>query len=632
MDRYVAIKVLPEQMSLNTEICKRFDREAKVIAKLTHAHILPVHDYGMASNRLYIVMRYVEAGTLKDRIAAGSMDLDELNHIMQQVGGALAYAHRLGVIHRDVKPGNVLLDAQGDCYLTDFGLARIMEASVQLTASGVGIGTPAYMSPEQGEGSKADSRSDIYSLGVMLYEMVTGQVPYQAETPMAVVLKHITAPLPLPRSVKPDVPEGIERVILKAMAKDPGHRFQTVDEMLSALRAAVQLAGAEAVIETAVSAPTPLETVVPPTEGLLARAVAHVREAIQTGWGRMATWAAAGIIVLLILSLVWTLLPFEVQIRDGQLVVGRAETVTATLEATMAVTPTEATVARTTSTPTPASSSTPTPRPTATSTPTSTPTHTPAPTNTHIPTRTPTPRPTTTPTHSPTITPSPTPRPTATATPIPVDAQALAFADPILSAIAGRPPDFEDDFSTADKGWDLHVHGESGPQDRLEIVDGLVRMTLFDGALGVLNHGGLTFKSFVLEFDYRLVGGGEGSRQSFNLRIPDGHIGLTIWSGSGTWSLRKSQGAQESYWYDIPYGVRNIVSPTGEMTRVVIVARGPQLAVYLNDVPLAYVRDQVLDVSHDTWFNCDGLPNAVCEFDNVRAWNLENVPGLLSEN
>jgi serine/threonine protein kinase len=167
------------------------------------------------------------------------MDLAEVNRVMQQVGGALEHAHQQGVVHRDIKPSNVLLDAHGECYLTDFGLAKVMEASVQLTATGVGLGTPAYMSPEQGQGTGTDLRSDIYSLGVMLYEMVTGRVPYQAETPLAVVLQHISAPLPLPSSIKPDVPAQVERVILKAMAKDPEDRFETVRAMVTALDAAV---------------------------------------------------------------------------------------------------------------------------------------------------------------------------------------------------------------------------------------------------------------------------------------------------------------------------------------------------------------------------------------------------------
>jgi len=239
MDRDVAIKVLPHYLSEDRQFAERFQREAHAIAKLEHPHILPVHDYGEADGITYIAMRYVHAGTLKELMAKGRLSLDEINRLVGQIGSALGYAHSQGIIHRDIKPCNVLIDPQGNTYLTDFGLARMLEASQQLTASGVGLGTPAYMSPEQGQGIKVDHRSDIYSLGVMLYEMATGRVPYQAETPMAVVLKHITEALPLPRAVAPNVPEGIEKVILRAMAKDPAHRFQSAYDMVQALNQAV---------------------------------------------------------------------------------------------------------------------------------------------------------------------------------------------------------------------------------------------------------------------------------------------------------------------------------------------------------------------------------------------------------
>ena len=314
-NRDVAVKVLLEHLSQDAEIRPRFEQEAQVVAKLEHAHILPVYDYGRVDERLYLVMRYIKAGTLKERIAAGPISLTEVNHVLQQIGSALDYAHQAGVIHRDVKPSNVLLDAQGDCYLTDFGLAKIMESTVQFTATGVGIGTPAYMSPEQGQGEKADARSDIYALGVMLYEMIAGEAPYQAETPMAVVLMHITAPLPPFKRTKPEVPKEVERVILKAMAKDRADRFQSVREMVDAFDAAVQAVTREVTREP-LPTKKPLLATHPPAQ----TAAAPKR--------RKWIWATAGVAAISILCLAafvitLSLLPFKVQIRDGQVQIVR---------------------------------------------------------------------------------------------------------------------------------------------------------------------------------------------------------------------------------------------------------------------------------------------------------------------
>ncbi len=237
MDRYVAIKVLPAQVSQDAQFIKRFQREAKAIARLEHAHILPAYDFGEQGGVTYIVMRYVNGGTLRDRLHQGPLPVDEIVRVMEQVGGALDYAHWQGMIHRDVKPGNILLDVQGDVFLGDFGLARVVAPAQPAITSGAGlaVGTPSYMSPEQGQGLKADHRSDIYSLGVVLYEMVTGRLPYEAETPIALVLKHINDPVPRPRALIPGLPEGLERVTLKAMAKNPADRYQSVGDMVADL-------------------------------------------------------------------------------------------------------------------------------------------------------------------------------------------------------------------------------------------------------------------------------------------------------------------------------------------------------------------------------------------------------------
>lgn len=240
LERYVAVKVLPPYYAHEEGFAERFVREARSVARLEHPHILPVYDFGQEDEFTYIAMKYVPAGTLKDLISGDAMPIEHAIEIIAQIGQALDYAHGQGIIHRDVKPSNVLMDRGEWALLMDFGLAKIVEGSVQLTASGVGVGTPAYMSPEQGQGRPVDHRADIYSLGVVLYEMLTGRVPFDAETPMAVVIKHITEPLPLPHIVNPLIPEAVELVILKALAKNPADRYSSCGQMAEALQRALK--------------------------------------------------------------------------------------------------------------------------------------------------------------------------------------------------------------------------------------------------------------------------------------------------------------------------------------------------------------------------------------------------------
>lgn len=236
VDRYVALKVLPRHLAESPSFTSRFTNEAKMIARLEHPHILPIYDFGRAGDYTYLVMRYVKGGSLSNLLAQQSvLGPSTIGKIISQVGSALDYAHARGVIHRDVKPANILLDQQGNCLLSDFGIATVIEGSSELTHAGNIIGTPAYISPEQGLGQVIDGRSDIYSLGVVLYQMVTGVLPYYGETPISVVIKHIHQPVPDPREHVPDLPDTITRVIQKCLAKDREERYETGTELAAAL-------------------------------------------------------------------------------------------------------------------------------------------------------------------------------------------------------------------------------------------------------------------------------------------------------------------------------------------------------------------------------------------------------------
>ncbi len=244
LDRYVAIKVLHPHLTGDEDFAARFRREARAIAALEHPHIVRVYDFDTDAGLAFLVMECLEGDSLKSLLRDLEcrdelMDLVEVGRVAGAVADALDYAHRCGLAHRDVKPSNVLITADGRPVLTDFGIARILDETL-ITESGGTLGTPAYMSPEQGRGEPGDARSDIYAMGVLLYQLCTGRIPFDADTPYAVILKHITAPLPSPRSLRPELPESIERVILKALSKDPGDRFQTAAELGRALHAAIE--------------------------------------------------------------------------------------------------------------------------------------------------------------------------------------------------------------------------------------------------------------------------------------------------------------------------------------------------------------------------------------------------------
>lgn len=238
LERNVAIKVIRSDQAHDTAFHRRFEREAKSLAGLSHSNIVKVLDYGEYNDAPYVVMEYLPGGTLKSKLGR-PIPWMEAAQILTPIARALDYAHHHKIIHRDVKPANILINESGQPMLSDFGIAKILESegTTQLTGTGVGIGTPEYMAPEQGYGKLVDPRADVYSLGVVFYELVTGRRPFRADTPMAVMLKHMTDPLPAPRSFIPDLPDGVEKVIFKALAKEPENRFQDMGAFADALEA-----------------------------------------------------------------------------------------------------------------------------------------------------------------------------------------------------------------------------------------------------------------------------------------------------------------------------------------------------------------------------------------------------------
>src|SRR2546421_9689331 len=236
MQRTVAIKVVHRG---DHDYKKRFQREVKALATLTHEHILPILDYGEQGSWSYFVMPYIEGGTLRQRLARGPLSQEEAGMILEQVASALQHAHERGIMHRDIKPANILLHKEKRAYLADFGLAKELGQRSDITQTGELIGTPEYIAPEltQGPGSAS---SDIYALGIVLYQMLTGQVPFKANTPIAVCWKHVLEPPVPPSLLNSTITPAIEQVILCALEKDPGRRFQNAQALAFAYKQALQ--------------------------------------------------------------------------------------------------------------------------------------------------------------------------------------------------------------------------------------------------------------------------------------------------------------------------------------------------------------------------------------------------------
>jgi serine/threonine protein kinase len=232
--RDVALKILPRVFMHDEQFRERFIREARAVAALEHWAIVPVHDYGEQDEQPFFVMRYMPGGSLLDRIRQGGLPLEEVTPTIERIAAALDFAHRKDVIHRDVKPANILFDESGDAYLSDFGIVKLTEATAQLTGSGM-VGTPSYMAPEMMQRGGITPLIDVYALGVTLFQALSGMPPYEAATPMGTALAHTTQPIPNIVDCCPDLPGGIQAVIEGALAKDSADRYQSAGALAADL-------------------------------------------------------------------------------------------------------------------------------------------------------------------------------------------------------------------------------------------------------------------------------------------------------------------------------------------------------------------------------------------------------------
>jgi serine/threonine protein kinase len=572
INRYVAIKILPSQYAQDPNFVKRFEQEARAIAALEHPHILPVYDFGTQEGLTYMIMRYIKSGTLSN-LMGQALPYERVVRMIGDVANALDYAHKQGVVHRDIKPTNILIDNNGEALLTDFGIAKLMTSTeaTQLTGAGNVLGTPAYMSPEQAKGGRIDGRTDVYALGVVLYELLTGQQPYQAETPVAVVLKHVSEPLTLPRIINPNIPDPLEQVVVKAMAKAPEQRYQTAGEMQRALQQALRdiESGSRTVN-------MPSATSQPQTQNITGAAPV----APKTG-GKIGPWLIGGAAIIALLCLLGGGL-----LTYGLMVSGNDPTGT------------------------PSAS-----RPTAVSIgieKTATPTETPD-----------APTPTLTTEESDIPTPSTEELNDATAVPI-IDIPNLAGE--IL---------FEDDFSADINDWPTGEQNDEYGTTNTEFVEGRYRMTQ-EAKQGVFVWNNLTdtdYDNFVFSVETTLVEAQVADTVAYGLTFRENADDADLYAfeidSDGYYSVSVRHNGE---WQTLVEWTESPFINQGGTNQLSVKAVGPKLTFYINGLEAASIEDDtlssgVIGVALDLYEDGD---KATVDFDNlvIRAVNPEELAEL----
>jgi len=413
LDRDVALKVLPAEFLHDPTFAERFRQEARVAARLEHPHVVPIHGFGIDEGRPWMALRLLGGGSLADRLRQGPLTPAEAARVLSEIASALDAAHARGIVHRDLKPANILLDESGRAYLADFGIARLLEGSAVVTATGLVQGTPAYMAPEQAMGTKAEPPADVYALGVVAFECLTGRVPYTGTTPVAVLMKHVSEPVPEP--LPGEVPQAVKPVLRRCLAKDPAERWPSARAFTEALSRETERLSAVPTLQEAETLDAPVEALPTPPPG-----PARPLPAPAPGRGRGPAWTF-GVLALGALAAVVIAVGFAVHVLF----------------------PSAPRVAEVGPAPSSAPPSPPPVVPTAVPTPVSAPPTTPpTPVATPTPTPTPTPRPSATPAPTPTAPARRPAPPTATpaATPTPEHA-ARVEPPPPSSAPATDPRD-----------------------------------------------------------------------------------------------------------------------------------------------------------------------------------------------